>query len=122
MKRTTFLEHYRICVEHDGAPQELSRTGTVITYKAVDDRFGESVALKLVPIASIDPATQERVEAEASAAQKLITSTSPRLLISDAKTEIWSMSRSTSRVRRSIRGSTSTVRCRLTPFCALPCK
>ena len=71
MERTTFLEHYRICVKHDGAPQELSRTGTVITYKAVDDRFGESVALKLVPIASIDPATQERVEAEASAAQKL---------------------------------------------------
>src|SRR5207247_11001378 len=71
MKRTTCLEHYRICVEHDGAPQELSRTGAVITYKAVDGRFGESVALKLVPIASIDPATQERVEAEASAAQKL---------------------------------------------------
>jgi len=67
MERTTFLEHYRI----DGAPQELSRTGTVITYKAVDDRFGESVALKLIPIASVDPAAQERVEAEASAAQKL---------------------------------------------------
>jgi serine/threonine protein kinase len=71
MERTTFLEHYRICVKDDGAPQELSRTGTVISYKAVDDRFGESVALKLIPIASIDPATQERVEAEASAAQKL---------------------------------------------------
>jgi serine/threonine protein kinase len=71
MERTTFLEHYRICVKHDGAPQELSRTGTVITYKAVDDRFGESVALKLIPIASIDPAARERVDGEASAAQKL---------------------------------------------------
>jgi serine/threonine protein kinase len=70
MERTTFLEHYRI-VKHDGAPQELSRTGTVITYKAVDDRFGESVALKLIPIASIDPAARERVDGEASAAQKL---------------------------------------------------
>ena len=67
MERTTFLEHYRI----DGAPQELSRTGTVITYKAVDDRFGESVVLKLIPVAGVDPAARERIEGEASAAQKL---------------------------------------------------
>jgi serine/threonine protein kinase len=71
MERTTFLEHYRICVKHDGAPQELSRAGTVITYKAVDDRFGEPVALKLIPIASIDPAAREQLVEQARAAQKL---------------------------------------------------
>jgi serine/threonine protein kinase len=71
MERTTFLEHYRICVKHDGAPQELSRAGTVITYKAVDDRFGEPVALKLIPIASVDPAAREQLVEQARAAQKL---------------------------------------------------
>jgi len=71
MERTTFLEHYRICLKADGAPQELSRTGAVITYKAVDERSGETVALRLIPCAIISPAAREHLEEQARAAQKL---------------------------------------------------
>ena len=71
MERTTFLEHYRICLKNDGTPRELSRTGPAITYKAIDDRFGETVALKLIPSANIDPATREQFEEEVRAIQRL---------------------------------------------------
>ena len=67
MERTTFLEHYRICVNREGAPHELNRTGAVITYKAVDERTDETVALKLIPIARIDPTTREQFEQDARA-------------------------------------------------------
>jgi hypothetical protein len=70
MERMTFLEHYRICVKHDGSPRELSRSGSFLTYKAVDERTGETVALKLIPIASVDPATREQFEEEARAATR----------------------------------------------------
>jgi hypothetical protein len=43
----------------------------VVTYKAVDDRFGETVALKLIPIANIDPAIREQFEEKVRAAQRL---------------------------------------------------
>ena len=71
MERTTFAEHYRICVKGDGSPRELSRTGGAITYKAKDIRSGEAVALKRIPIASVDPAARERFEEQARAAQLL---------------------------------------------------
>src|SRR6266581_5261683 len=69
MGRTTFAEHYRICVKGDGSPRELSRTGGAITYKAKDIRSGEAVALKRIPITSVDPATRERFEEQARIAQ-----------------------------------------------------
>jgi serine/threonine protein kinase len=71
MEQTTFAEHYRICAKGDGSPRELSRTGSAITYKAKDIRSGEPVALKLIPIASVDPAARERFEEQARAAQLL---------------------------------------------------
>jgi len=71
MERTTFAEHYRICAKGDGSHRELSRTGGVITYKAKDIRSGEPVALKLIPIASVDPAARELFEEQARAAQLL---------------------------------------------------
>jgi serine/threonine protein kinase len=71
MERTTFLEHYRICVNRDGALHELNRTGAVITYKAVDERTDETVALKLIPITRIDPATREQFEQDARAAERI---------------------------------------------------
>jgi serine/threonine protein kinase len=70
MERTTFLEHYRICLNRDGAPHELSRTGAAITYKAVDERTSETVALKLIPTESVDPAAREQFEEEARAATR----------------------------------------------------
>ena len=71
MERTTFAEHYRICAKGDGSHRELSRTGDAITYKAKDIRSGEPVALKLIPIVSVDPAAREQFEEQARAAQSL---------------------------------------------------
>jgi serine/threonine protein kinase len=71
MERTTFLGHYRLSINHDGAPRELSRAGTAITYKASDTRSGDRVSLKLIPITSIDPETLEQFEEQARAAQHL---------------------------------------------------
>jgi serine/threonine protein kinase len=71
MERTTFLEHYCTSLSSEGAPRELNRTGAAITYKAIDERSGDAVALTLIPIASIDPATREQFEAQARAAQKV---------------------------------------------------
>jgi serine/threonine protein kinase len=71
MERTTFLEHYCISLSSEGAPRELGRTGAAITYKAIDERSGDTVALTLIPIASIDPATREQFEEQARAVQKL---------------------------------------------------
>ena len=68
MERTTFLGHYRISVDDSGTPRELGRAGTAITYEAVDERSGETVALKLIPTSSIDPAAREQFEEQARAA------------------------------------------------------
>jgi serine/threonine protein kinase len=71
MEQTTFLEHYRISVSRDGIPHELGRAGAAITYKAVDKRSGEPVALKLIPIANIDEEAQKQFEEQARPAQQL---------------------------------------------------
>lgn len=70
MEKKTFLEHYRIC-EENGSPLELGRAGGVITYKAVDTRFGEPVTTKQIPIANVDPAAREEFECRALAARVL---------------------------------------------------
>ena len=71
MERTTFLGHYRISVDHNGAPRELGQAGTAITYEAIDERSGETVALKLIPVSSIDPAAREQFEEQARAAARI---------------------------------------------------
>jgi serine/threonine protein kinase len=71
MERTTFLGHYRTSVDHNGAPRELGRDGPATTYEAKDERSGETVALKLIPISSVDPAVREKFEEQASAAARI---------------------------------------------------
>jgi serine/threonine protein kinase len=71
MKRETFAEHYRIRLKDDGSPQELSRSGGAITYRAIDIRSGEAVAVQLIPRASVRPAAREQFEKQARAAQLL---------------------------------------------------
>src|SRR5260370_21405756 len=71
MEHTTFLGHYRISTNYDGAPRELGPPGTAITYKARDSRSGEPVSLKLIPITSLDPEAQEQFEEHARTAQQL---------------------------------------------------
>src|SRR5260370_9333422 len=70
MEHTTFLGHYRISTNYDGAPRELGRAGTAITYKTRDSRSGEPVSLNLIPIANIDPAIQKQFEEQAHTAQQ----------------------------------------------------
>ena len=71
MERTIFLQHYRVCLGSDGAPNELGRDGAAIAYEAVDERSRESVALTLVPVESIDPAVREQFEEQARAVERL---------------------------------------------------
>jgi serine/threonine protein kinase len=71
MEQTTFLEHYRISVSRDGTPHELGRAGAAISYTAVDNRSGERVALKLIPIANLDEEVQKQFEEQARPAQQL---------------------------------------------------
>lgn len=71
MEERTFFEQYRICAKDDRSPQELSRIGGVIAYKAVDIHSGEPVAISLIPIGNIDPAERGQLEEQAHAAQQL---------------------------------------------------
>src|SRR4029453_8234992 len=71
MERTTFLGHYRISVDHNGAPRELGRAGPAITYEAKDERSGEKVALKLIPISAIDPEARGQFEGQGNAAARI---------------------------------------------------
>ncbi|HET9418187.1 MAG TPA: protein kinase [Chthoniobacterales bacterium] len=71
MEERTFLQHYRICTREDGSPDEVSRVGAAINYKATDTHSGEPVLLQLIPLESLHSTTLEQVEARAAAAQKL---------------------------------------------------
>ena len=71
MERTTFLEHYRVCVGYDGTPNELGRDSDAVAYEAVDERSSEPVVLTLVPVEGIDPAVREQFEEQAHAVQRL---------------------------------------------------
>src|SRR5438309_3401088 len=71
MERTTFLEHYRVCLGYDGTPNELGRDGGAVAYEAVDERSSEPVVLTLVPVASIDPVVREQFEEQARAVERL---------------------------------------------------
>jgi hypothetical protein len=71
MERTIFLQHYRVCLSSDGAPNELGRDGAVIAYEAVDERTGEPVVLTLVPVETIDPSVREQFEEQARAVERL---------------------------------------------------
>jgi serine/threonine protein kinase len=71
MERTTFLEHYRVCLGYDGTPNELGRDGGAVAHEAVDERSSEPVVLTLVPVESIDPTVREQFEEKARAVQRL---------------------------------------------------
>ena len=71
MERTIYLQHYRICLKSDGAPQEISRTGPAATYEAVDERSREQVDLTLIPLETIDAGVREKLDEQARAAQLL---------------------------------------------------
>jgi serine/threonine protein kinase len=67
MEPKTYFEHYRVCTKKDGSPRELGRVGDATAYKAVDIRSGEPAALRLIPVATVDPAIREQFEEQARA-------------------------------------------------------
>lgn len=67
MEAKTYFEHYRVCTKEDGSLRELRRVGDTIAYKAVDIRSGEPAVLRLIPVASVDPAIREQFEEHAKA-------------------------------------------------------
>src|SRR5881409_2736182 len=71
MERTIFLQHYRVRLRSDGTPRELSRDDAAITYEAVDERSGDPVDLKLIPVETIDSGVREQLDEQARAAQML---------------------------------------------------
>src|SRR5437868_13644630 len=71
MGSTTFSKHYCVCIREDGTPRELTRIGSVVTYKAIDYRTGHPVAFQVIPLTSVNQAAREQFEEQARAAQKL---------------------------------------------------
>ena len=71
MGPTTFSKHYCVCIQQDGTPREITRLGSVVTYKAIDYRSGQLVALQVIPLTSVDQAARAQFEEQAHAAQKL---------------------------------------------------
>jgi serine/threonine protein kinase len=71
MEHTTFFEHYRVCTSDDESPQEVSRTGAAINYKAIDTRSNEPVQLQLIPVATIEPTKLQQLKERAETAEKL---------------------------------------------------
>jgi serine/threonine protein kinase len=71
MEDKVFLEHYRLRTNADESLREVSRTGAAINYKAIDVRSSEPVALQLVPLASVEPASLVQFRERARSVQKL---------------------------------------------------
>jgi serine/threonine protein kinase len=66
-----FSENYSVCLNEDGSPREIARSGPVVTYKAIGYDSGRVVAMQLIPLANIDEAGRVRFEENARMAQKL---------------------------------------------------
>jgi len=66
-----FSENYSVCLNEDGSPREIARSGPVVTYKAIGYDSGRAVAMQLIPLASIDEEERVRFEENARTAQKL---------------------------------------------------
>ncbi|MDQ2868437.1 MAG: serine/threonine protein kinase [Verrucomicrobiota bacterium] len=71
MERTTYFDRYRICVGENDAAREISRDGPSVTYRAVDMRSGETVALQLIPGATLSDVAIEKFLEQTRAAGKL---------------------------------------------------
>src|ERR1700720_4644077 len=66
-----FSENYSVCLNDDGSPREIKRSGPVVTYKAIGYDSGRVVAMQLIPLASMDEVERVRFEENARTAQKL---------------------------------------------------
>src|SRR5690349_9043572 len=64
-------EKYSAYLNDDGSPREIGRNGPVITYKAIDYDSGRTVAIQLIPLASLSEGERVRFEESAQVARKL---------------------------------------------------
>ena len=64
-------ENYSVCLDDDGLPREIGRNGPVVTYKAIGDDSGRTVAMQLIPLASVSEDERVRFEESAQVARKL---------------------------------------------------
>ncbi|HEV2096983.1 MAG TPA: protein kinase [Chthoniobacterales bacterium] len=71
MGSTAFSENYSICLNEDGSPREIDRSGDVVTYKAIGFQSGRTVAMQLIPLTSVDQAGRAQFEERARSVQKL---------------------------------------------------
>jgi serine/threonine protein kinase len=66
-----FSENYSVCLNDDGSPREIARSGPIVTYKAMGYNSGQVAAMQLIPLASIDEAERVRFEENVRTVQKL---------------------------------------------------
>ena len=78
-------ENYSVCLNDDGSPREIGRNGPVVTYKAIGYDSGRTVAMQLIPLASLSEGERVRFEESAQAARKLDHANVARIL--DIETE-----------------------------------
>src|SRR5438874_3540944 len=71
MTATALPENYCVCVGEDGAPREIGRSGTAVTYKAMSYQSGQAAALQLIPLANVSEAGRAQFELKARAVRKL---------------------------------------------------
>jgi len=75
-----FSENYSVCLNDDGSPREIARSGPVVTYKAIGYDSGRVVVMQLIPLARIDEVERVRFEQNARTAQKLDNTNLARVL------------------------------------------
>ena len=80
MAEQTYFEHYRLVVDENNNPRELTRTGEAITYRAIDLRSGESTAVTRLPISAIPSDMRENFEDRARTTARLDHPNIARLL------------------------------------------
>jgi serine/threonine protein kinase len=71
MTATALPENYCICVGDDGAPRELWRSGAAVTYKAMGYQSGRTVALQLIPLASVTETGRAQFDREVGVLRNL---------------------------------------------------
>jgi len=75
-----FSENYSVCLNDDGSPREIARSGPVVTYKAIGYDSGRVVAMQRIPLARIDEVERVRFEQNARTVQKLDNTNLARVL------------------------------------------
>jgi serine/threonine protein kinase len=80
-----FSENYSVCLNDDGSPREIGRNGPIVTCKAIGYDSGRTVAMQLIPLASLSEDERVRFEESAQAARKLDHDNIARVFDADAE-------------------------------------